>query len=108
MSEIFNFTPKDKTFRVEVALPHYRFGSAEFEFRYVPPKELPAMVERHYKASNVDALDEVIAGWTVKNDDGEELPYSKKALGVLIDSLPVNGVIYRAWLSSLQGAAAKN
>lgn len=106
--ELFTFTPKEKTFTASVAIPGYRHGDASFTFKYVSPEDLKAMTEDMEGKPMADLLDGAIADWDVKNDMGQQLPYSREALDALLGSLYCGNRIYGAWLEGLAGGREKN
>jgi hypothetical protein len=56
-----------------------------------------------------DAAIELLAGWSnVLDDDGNEIPFSPKALDQLLEIPTVAGQIVRAWFESLEVAKRKN
>jgi hypothetical protein len=56
-----------------------------------------------------DAAIELLAGWSnVVDDEGNEIPFSTKALDQLLEIPTVAGQIVRAWFESLEVAKRKN
>jgi len=56
-----------------------------------------------------DAAIELLAGWSnVVDYDGNEIPFSAKALDQLLEIPTVAGQIVRAWFESLEVAKRKN
>jgi hypothetical protein len=55
------------------------------------------------------ACAEILVGWSnVVDDDGQEIPFSQKAVDQLLELPTIAGQIVRAWFESLETAKRKN
>lgn len=111
MGALFRINPKP-TFKavVSLSLPGGDSAAIEFEFRHKPRKELKSWVEATVGRSDLDALAEVVAGWSgVADESGALVRYSVDALDQLLDNYPAaSKEIYAAYLRELTEARAKN
>jgi hypothetical protein len=85
------------TFRakVKIPVPGEASGVLEVEFRHKTRKALKAYLEGTKDREDLDALEEIIVGWS-----GAEVEYSREALATLIDN-------YAGAAAALVGAYAK-
>ena len=66
-------------------------------------------LEASQDMSDLDLLDEIMAGWDgVEGDDGKAIPFSRSSLEQVCEMPTVAGQIAEAWLGSLQKAKSKN
>lgn len=79
-------------------------------FRHMPFDELVGWFKSNEQRPLVDALDEIIVGWSaVMGDDGTNVDYSKAALGTLLKNYqPATVEILRAWQLGMSESRVKN
>lgn len=82
----------------------------DVEFKRVPQSR----VEKIIADSQQDAVrdrqivEELVVGWKGVTDGENDLPFSQKNLGTLMDIPGVERAVIVAWLDSLSGAKRKN
>lgn len=81
-----------------------------FVFKHKTKAGVEAWLTGMVGKADVDALHEVIAGWSdVVDTAGEQVPYSHTALHDLLQNYPAaKGEIFEAYLGELTKAKAKN
>jgi hypothetical protein len=91
----------------------------DLEFRRLAQSRIDAIVKQAKSAErsqdendelhDQEVCKELVAGWrNVKNDAGDELPFSDAAFIVFLEIQTVPGQVIRAWFESLQDGKRKN
>lgn len=84
-------------------------GAIDFEFKYIKPKDLADFMAACEGKKMVDILADVIVGWSgVQNEAGDDVPYSRESLELLLGELYVTDKIFSGFLTGLRGAREKN
>lgn len=109
---MFKLNPKP-TFTAPVALSVP--GLSEplevlFTFRHKGKEALAKWVATASQKLDAEALSEVVCGWAgVKDEDGQDVPYTLTALSALLENYPASqGEVFRAYLRELTEAKRKN
>jgi len=78
--------------------------------RHMALDKIDAWYAKNKDRKPVDALDEIIAGWSgVIGDDGQEVPYSREALATLTNNYAAaTSEIILGWQRALTESRVKN
>lgn len=99
---------------VSVELPNDggRFEKQTFdaEFKRIPQPRVERIIQDSQDGNIRDRqiIEELVIGWKGVTDGENELPFSQKNLGMLMDIPGVERATIMAWLESLTGAKRKN
>lgn len=66
-------------------------GDLPVVFRHMGERAHDAWLASAKDSNDIDFLDKVIVSWEACGEDGQPMPYSKDALGLLLDGFPAAG-----------------
>ncbi len=112
---MFKLVPQP-TFRAKVLVHvpgHGRKDPFQVEFRHMTQRRLQTFLDEVRKkkdAEAIDALAEIIVSWEgVCDHAGDAIPFSRDALGLMIDIFPSTAeALFKAYAEELSGARLGN
>jgi len=109
---MFKLNPKP-TFTAPVALSVPGLSEpleVQFTFKHKGREALGKWVATATQKMDADSLGEVVCGWAgVKDEDGQDVPYSITALTDWLENYPASqGEVFRGYLRELTEAKRKN
>jgi hypothetical protein len=99
------------SFDVPIDGGKFKRETFDAEFRRLSQSRLDEIRElsRTEGVTDPEVAREVLVGWSgIKDDDGEDVPFSESALEQLLDVPMLATAIVAKYFESLQGAKAKN
>ena len=99
------------SFDVPIDGGKFKRETFDAEFRRLSQSRLGEITKqvRTEEVSDLDIAREVLVGWSgIKDDDGEDVPFSESAREQLLDVPMLATAIVAKYFESLQGAKAKN
>lgn len=99
------------SFDVPIDGGKFKRETFDAEFRRLSQSRLSEITKqvRSEEVSDLDIAREVLVGWAgIKDDDGEDVPFSESAREQLLDVPMLATAIVAKYFESLQGAKAKN
>lgn len=80
----------------------------DVEFKRLPDSRIKEVLNNE-SAKDTEFAREIMTGWAgIKDESGNEVPFSEHALTELFEVPGLAGVIVKTYLESLAGAKAKN
>ena len=103
------------TWPVKVNIPvdggTYEAGTFDAEFKRLPRSEVEKLSAQVFNSeiSGIEAVKQILVGWSGVVDEGVEVPYSESRRDELLEVAGVGVVLFRAFTEANNGAAqAKN